>query len=179
MMVESPLSSYCFNSVEKGKEQNEQALKLRDDNNEISLCNATTEYSAWILDNLTPDICENLACQPCNTIAEASSYLTRNYVTMMICHKQVGAVGVCGYQKLIGRDVELFYWIAKDHRGKHFAYEALKQLIAQAATDVNAVVAEIFDTNKASISLAEKLGFECVQFGSVNKKKTRIYRKCL
>lgn len=145
----------------------------------IRLVQPVEKDADWILENLNADICASLACAPCTTRSEAIAYLSLGYVTKLIRHDREGIVGVCGYQRLIGQELEIFYWVADRFRQKGYAFEALTKLLEYAGAVSNVILAEIFVDNEFSIRLIEKLNFKLVQHGFVNGRKTNIYRKHL
>lgn len=68
----------------------------------------------------------------------------------------VGGIGL----GRIEEDVELGYWIAPLHRGRGFAREAVRAVLAQAATlGHRRVVASHFDDNPATLGVLEETGF--------------------
>lgn len=143
----------------------------------ITLISGGDEHCDWLISNLTADICQSLSCQPCKTREQAITYLKGSSITKLIKHAQHGLMGACGYDRLIGGDVEIFYWLTDEYRGQGYAKQAAKQLFSELTPSKSAIIAEVFVTNQNSIHLLKSLNFEAVQRGSVGGKPTLIYRK--
>lgn len=74
-----------------------------------------------------------------------------------------GAIGLHPKADLWRRNMELGYWLAKEHRGKGIITEAIKQMVVLGfATfpDVVRIYATPFGSNIASRRALEKAGFE-------------------
>lgn len=71
--------------------------------------------------------------------------------------KLIGSIGL-GQS---GPDVELAYWIARRHRGKGYAGEAVRAVLAQArALGHRRIIAADFADNAASARVLERSGFQ-------------------
>ena len=70
-------------------------------------------------------------------------------------------IGVAGLDRMPSGDVELGYWIAKQHWNRGYASEAGRQMIEIAGTELKLtrLVAGYFIDNPASGRVLEKLGF--------------------
>lgn len=74
-----------------------------------------------------------------------------------------GAIGVHPKPDLWRRNLEMGYWLAREHRGKGIMTEAIKQMVPIGFAhfpDVIRIYATPFGTNIASQRALEKAGFE-------------------
>jgi ribosomal-protein-alanine N-acetyltransferase len=73
-----------------------------------------------------------------------------------------GAIGLHAKQDLWRRNLELGYWLAKEHRGKGIMVEAIRRMILlgfEAFPEVTRIYATPFGSNSASQRALEKAGF--------------------
>ncbi|HRH36848.1 MAG TPA: GNAT family N-acetyltransferase [Flavobacteriales bacterium] len=74
-----------------------------------------------------------------------------------------GAIGLHPKVDLWRRNMELGYWLAKEHRGKGIMTEAIKQMLVigfDTFPDVDRIYATPFGSNVASQKALEKAGFK-------------------
>lgn len=74
-----------------------------------------------------------------------------------------GAIGLHPKPDLWRRNMELGYWLAKEHRGKGIITEAIKQMVVigfDTFPDVDRIYATPFGSNIASQRALEKAGFK-------------------
>ena len=74
----------------------------------------------------------------------------------------VGAIGLHTKADLWRRNLELGYWLARDHRGQGIMTEAIRQMVRigfDAFPDVTRIYATPFGSNIASQKALEKAGF--------------------
>jgi len=113
------------------------------------------------------DIVRNLASAPWPyTIADAQGLASSEFnpaePRLFIFLGGTGElIGVAGLDSMADGEVELGYWIAKDHWNRGYAYEAARQMIeiARAELKLPRLVAGYFVDNPASGRVLEKLGF--------------------
>lgn len=176
-MNRNPLCNHYLVSSNEYLVKDNHHKKQKESEPCVSLINGSDEHSEWLINNLTADICQALSCQPCDTHEEAVTYLTGSSVTKLIRHAKHGLIGACGYHQVIGGDVEIFYWLIHQYRGRGYAKQAVKLLFSELSACKSAIIAEVFATNDESINLLKSLDFEVVQRGSVRGKSTFIFRK--
>lgn len=125
------------------------------------------------IDELTQVLADDAECgstapaQPQRTSAELRAYvdgpqearLPRFFVNLRDDNgsKLIGSIGL----GRSGADVELGYWIARMHRGRGYAGEAVRAVMAQArALGHRRVVAAHFAENEAAARVLERAGFQ-------------------
>jgi RimJ/RimL family protein N-acetyltransferase len=115
------------------------------------------------------DIVRNLASAPWPYgLADAEKFASSEFKPeeprLFIFREEDGPselIGVAGLDRMPNGEVELGYWIAKEHWNRGYAYEAGRQMIEIARTELGLarLVAGYFIDNPASGRVLEKLGF--------------------
>lgn len=80
-----------------------------------------------------------------------------------IAGEACGAIGLHPKPDLWRRNMELGYWLGKEHRGKGIMTEAIKQMVPlgfETFPDVDRIYATPFGSNVASQKALEKAGFK-------------------
>ena len=95
-------------------------------------------------------------------LEQATAAEPANRMCIAINGEACGAIGLHAQQDLWRRNMEVGYWLAKEHRGKGIMSEAIMQMTAYAFDTfpiVDRVFARPFGSNIASQRVLEKAGF--------------------
>jgi len=97
-------------------------------------------------------------------------------------HNQlVGAIGLAIQDDVYKFNAELGYWLGEPYWGKGIMPDAIKQIVLYGFNDLNLVriYSSIFDFNKNSIRVLEKVGFEFEGIGkSAVYKNKKLCNEC-
>ena len=74
----------------------------------------------------------------------------------------VGGIGVLQQEDIYRYNAEIGYWLGEPYWGLNIATEAVKQMTAWifANTEIHRLFAGVFETNKASMRVLEKAGYQ-------------------
>lgn len=121
----------------------------------------TNQYQGWIPENL-----EEVEDFIKNKISKEFNQIESWHQVAIVLKESDELIGDLGIHFLKNQEVELGITIAKQHQGKGYATEGLKEVIDSLFTNWNKekMNGSVDPRNKASIAMLLKLGFQKEQF---------------